>query len=80
MKKMALIMAIVFTCGVTFAIPVNNPDEKPKTEQTCKDTKDKKCCSEKKEACTEKKECDKKTKQACCDKKAEKTEKTEKAE
>ncbi|PTN09840.1 hypothetical protein C8N47_103134 [Mangrovibacterium marinum] len=70
-------MAIVFACGVTFAIPVNTPDEKPKTEQACKDKKDKKCCAEKKEACAEKKACDDTAKKACCDKKADKSKKTE---
>lgn len=79
MKKLVLMMAIVFACGVTFAIPVNNPDEKPKTEQTAKKDKKDGCCAEKSEGCTEKKACCDKDK-AACDKKAEKAEKTEKSE
>ncbi len=78
MKKLVLMMAIVFASAVTFAIPVNTQDEKPKTEQTSKKDKKEGCCAEKKEACAEKKECDKKADKACCDKKAEKTEKAEK--
>nr|WP_238480339.1 hypothetical protein [Mangrovibacterium lignilyticum] len=69
MKKLVLMMAIVFACGVTFAIPVNTPDEKPKTEQTAKKEKKEGCCSEKKACCDKSKS---------CDKKAEKAEKTEK--
>lgn len=68
MKKMAVMLAIVFACGVTFAVPVNTPDEKPKTEQTAKKEK-KECCSEKK-AC-----CDKKAEKADCEKKCDKKDK-----
>lgn len=71
MKKLALMLAIVFACGVTFAAPVATQDEKPKTEQ--KAEKKDGCCAEKK-VCTEKKACDK-TDKACCEKKAEKKDK-----
>lgn len=73
MKKLALMLAIVFACGVTFAAPVATQDEKPKTEQ--KEKKDG-CCAEKKE-CTDKdkKACDKAEKKACCEKKTEKKDK-----
>ena len=70
MKKMVMMMAIVFACGLTFAAPVKTTDEKPQTEQTVKKDKKESCCSEKKT-------CDKKEK-SCCEKKTEKTEKTEK--
>ncbi len=59
MKKLVLVLAIVFTFGITYAGNMAAPDKETKTEQTAtaeKDSKtkkaekksEKKCCSEKK--------------------------------
>ncbi len=71
MKKLVLVLAIVFAFGVTFAVnmqttnpdvvieQVTDNDEKEKKEakkEKSECSKDKKCCSEKK-CCDKKKEC-----------------------
>ena len=58
MKKLALILAVVFTMGLTASTVTAAP-------------KDKKAKTEKKEDCAKAKECPAETKKACCgDKKA----------
>jgi hypothetical protein len=57
MKKLALILAVVFTMGLTASTVTAAPkDKKAKTEQK----------SEKKEDCAKAKECPAATKKACC--------------
>ncbi|HKJ40459.1 MAG TPA: conotoxin [Sunxiuqinia sp.] len=70
MKKLILMMAIVFAFGVTFASANTTTVQKARTEQTAtisKDNKDKKeAKADKKEASTETKTCDKKESKSCC--------------
>ena len=72
MKKLVLVLAIVFAFGVTYALNIEASSPKASTEQTSTaDEKEKKeAKTEKKEACSEKKskECCSK-KKACSDKK-----------
>ena len=82
MKRLILVMAIVFAFGVTFATANTTPVQKARTEKVStinKDDKDKKeaktekkgTCTEKKACCSDKSTCDKKEAKSCCgDKKA----------
>ena len=86
MKRLILVMAIVFAFGVTFANSNTTEVQKARTEKVStinKDDKDKKeAKTEKKESCTEKKaccgtksSCDKKEAKSCCSDKKAKEEK-----
>lgn len=77
MKRLILVMAIVFAFGVTFATANTTPVQKARTEKVStinKDEKDKKeaktekkaTCTEKKACCSYKSSCDKKEAKSCC--------------
>jgi|GEM_PF-1575647 len=76
MKRLVLVMAIVFAFGVTYASNINKEGKKAKTEQVNSVSTDKKETkkAEKKEGCCEKKEGCSEKKEGCCSDKSKSSE------